>query len=126
MKYVKTKQYRALVQGMLLISLVLFLPVHAVSQHSGEPDYQREFIENFFAEPESGSAADSGPGQAADESAGLRIQRSPDDVEQADGDDDADGVSISALGKILQISLVLLLAGVIYVQSQRSKRRSRF
>ena len=126
MKLLTMRQYRALVQGVLLAGLVLLLPVYAASQHSGEPDFQREFIENFFAEPETGSAADVGPGQAADESAGLRIQRSPDDVEQSEENDDAGGVSISALGKILQILLVLLLAGVIYVQSQRSKRRSRF
>lgn len=116
----------------IMVLLFVLCPVNDLLAADSNEDLNKEFIENYFqaGKQAEGDAPKGGlRNRTADEGAGLKIEEKPDADEsesRTNEEGQSDRVSISTLGKILQISLVLLLGALIYVLSQRSKRKSRF
>lgn len=111
------------VSSFILLSLLFGLPS---ASFSAPIDYNKEFADNYFKLDRS------------DADVNLKVVRkSPaikvDPIGKQDGnarsrkeDSKEDGVSISNLGRILQLSLGVLLGFLIFTLSRRSKKKKGF
>ena len=98
---------------------------------AGAADYNKEFADNFFKLDQ------------RDADINIKVYRkSPgtkvDPIGKQDGSstknakaagkpvEEDDGISISALGKILQLSLVIMLGLLIYTLSRKSRNKKRY
>lgn len=114
--------------GLLKVLLPVFLFVSPVFFAAAQEttDYNKEFSDGYFRLDQSDADVHIKISRAA----GTRVDpinkqdSAPGSGGGKTGDDD--GLSISALGKILQLSLVALLGFLIYVISRRSRRKTRY
>ena len=104
-----------------------FLLLSGLPLAAAATDYNKEFSDNYFKLKKS------------DADVHIRVYRkSPqtkvDPIGKQDkipagtnkGSGKEEGLSISALGKILQLSLLILLGALIYTISRRSKKKNRY
>lgn len=118
--------------GLLQVLLPVFLSVGLVFSAAAQEttDYNKEFSDGYFRLDQSDADVHikiyrTAPGTKVDP-IGKQDSAPGSNGKKTGGTGDDDGISISALGKLLQLSLVALLGFLIYLISRRSRRKTRY